>query len=233
MTDHQELRNSIPAYALGILEGEEAEALSAHIASCSSCQAELQAMLQTAEYLGHGAPEATPSAGLKDRVFSQIQPDVRAAPAEESTWWQRLFVAKQTFALVSVGLIVLLAVSNLLLWNQVRDLKNLSFETIRLSATETMPAAKGMIVVSADGQYGTLVASDLDALPESEQYQLWLIKDGQRTSGGVFSVSESGYAALKIYADEPLGSFESFGITIEPQGGSPGPTGPKILGSES
>jgi anti-sigma-K factor RskA len=33
-----------------------------------------------------------------------------------------------------------------------------------------------------------------------------------------------------VSADQPLGSFQSFGITIEPFGGSPQPTGEKILG---
>lgn len=232
MTNHQKLRDDIPAYALGMLEAEEAEALSGHIASCASCQAELQAMLQTADLLGHGAPDAQPRPELKGRVFAQIQPMAEDRPSDKAGWLQRIFGERPALAVVSLGLIVLLAVSNLLLWNQVQDFKALNFGTIRLSATDTMPEAKGMIVISADGQYGTLVASDLEPLAEAEQYQLWLIKDGERTSGGVFSVSESGYTALKIYVDEPLGSFDSFGITIEPEGGSPGPTGPKILGSE-
>lgn len=233
MTNHQELRDNIPAYALGILETDQAEELSAHIASCASCQAELQAMLHTADLLGHGALDAQPRAELKQQVFAQIQSTVEDKPSDKAGWLQRLFGEKPAFALVSMGLIVLLAVSNLLLWNQVQDFKALNFGTINLSATDTMPEAKGMIVISADGQYGTLVASDLEKLSEAEQYQLWLIKDGERTSGGVFSVSERGYAALKIYAQEPLDSFDGFGITIEPEGGSPGPTGPKILGTES
>jgi anti-sigma-K factor RskA len=60
---------------------------------------------------------------------------------------------------------------------------------------------------------------------------LWLIQDGQRTSGGVFSVSDEGYGSLWISSPEPLATYSAFGITIEPAGGSPGPTGDKVLGS--
>ena len=104
---------------------------------------------------------------------------------------------------------------------------------IDLAGTANAPTARGKIVVSTDGKYGTLVVENLEALDPSEQYQLWLIKDGKRTSGGVFSVDEKGYAAVVIDAPLPLVEYSSFGITIEPAGGSPGPTGPKVMGGKA
>ena len=73
----------------------------------------------------------------------------------------------------------------------------------------------------------------MEPLDDAQQYQLWLIRDGERTSGGVFSVSQSGYTAMQVYSREPLASFDAFGITIEPYGGSPGPTGDKVLGGDA
>jgi anti-sigma-K factor RskA len=103
--------------------------------------------------------------------------------------------------------------------------------TINLTGTEAAPEATGLLVVSLDGEHGTLVVDGLAALGEEQQYQLWLIQDGQRTSGGVFSVSEEGYGSLWISSPEPLSSYSTFGITIEPAGGSPGPSGDKVLGN--
>jgi anti-sigma-K factor RskA len=74
------------------------------------------------------------------------------------------------------------------------------------------------------------VVDSLPVLDVTHQYQLWLIKDGKRTSGGVFSVSQAGYGALAISSPQPLKEFAAFGITIEPAGGSPGPTGDKVMG---
>jgi anti-sigma-K factor RskA len=102
--------------------------------------------------------------------------------------------------------------------------------TINLTGTEAAPEATGLLVVSLDGEHGTLVVDGLAPLGQEQQYQLWLIQDGQRTSGGVFSVSEEGYGSLWISSPEPLSSYGAFGITIEPAGGSPGPTGDKVLG---
>jgi anti-sigma-K factor RskA len=89
-----------------------------------------------------------------------------------------------------------------------------------------------MLVVSQDGEHGTLVVDGLPALDEMSQYQLWLIRDEQRTNGGIFSVDEEGYGNLWVSSPEPLLSYSAFGITVEPAGGSPGPTGVKVLGGE-
>lgn len=233
MTDHDQIRENIPAYSLGILDEEQVEAISAHIASCPSCQAELLAMQETVGQLGYGASGVQPRAALKEELFSQIQEPEPAQESERTPWWQQMFGQRPVFALVSVGLILVLAVSNVLLWTQVRALENLSFGLISLTGAEAMPEAKGVLIVSADGRYGTLVASNLDPLDETEQYQLWLIRNGERTSGGVFSVSENGYTAIQVYSREALSSFDAFGITIEPYGGSPGPTGDKVLGGDA
>ncbi len=232
MQDHQEILENIPAYALGALDRDDAEQLTAHIANCSECQAELRLYQRTSEQLGLAAAERPAPAEIKDRLFSQIRTDSAPVNQDKPGLWQRWFAQRPALAWVSVGLVLLLALSNLLLWNQVQTLRTLSFRLVNLSSTDVMPEAVGMIVISGDGKYGTLVASDLTQLPEEQQYQLWLIKNGDRTSGGVFSVSESGYAALKVYSKESLDHYDSFGITIEPYGGSPGPTGDKVLGGE-
>ncbi|HEX9615972.1 MAG TPA: anti-sigma factor, partial [Anaerolineales bacterium] len=131
-------------------------------------------------------------------------------------------------------LILLLGASNLLLWQQVRELRESrpQFEVVSLLGTEAAPGATGMIVISSEGTHGTLVVDELPDLGEDEQYQLWLIRDGQRTSGGVFSVSQDGYGSVWVSSPDPLASYPSFGITIEPAGGSPGPTGKKVLGND-
>jgi anti-sigma-K factor RskA len=95
-----------------------------------------------------------------------------------------------------------------------------------------MSEAKGLMVLTGDGRSGTLVVDGLPKLGPERQYQLWLIQDGQRTSGGVFSVDSWGYGAMVIESERPLDSFQSVGVTIEPAGGSPGPTGEKVLSGE-
>jgi anti-sigma-K factor RskA len=135
----------------------------------------------------------------------------------------------------SLVVIIVLLISNLYLLNNLRAHESAELEeftTMALVATDYSPNSTGMLVISSDGEYGVLVVDELPVLDESQQYQLWLIYDGQRTSGGVFSVNDEGYGSLLIDSEQPLSSYPAFGITIEPAGGSPGPTGDKVLGGE-
>jgi anti-sigma-K factor RskA len=88
----------------------------------------------------------------------------------------------------------------------------------------------GTLVMDHQGDYGTLVVDKLAALDPSQQYQVWLLNGGNRTSGGVFSVNPDGYASLEIMAPKALSQYDSVGITVEPFGGSLAPTGLKVLG---
>ena len=97
-------------------------------------------------------------------------------------------------------------------------------------STEITPNATGLLIISRDGEHGALVVDGLPDLSEAQEYQLWLIRDGQRTSGGTFFLNKTGYGILWVRSPEPLDSFSGFGITIEPEGGSPDPTGDKVLG---
>ena len=56
--------------------------------------------------------------------------------------------------------------------------------------------------------------------PPGYQYQAWLILDGKRVSGGVFSVNTDGYGVLQITSDRPLDQYDSLGVTLEPAGGT-------------
>jgi anti-sigma-K factor RskA len=138
------------------------------------------------------------------------------------------------WGLASLLLIAALAISNVWLWQQLQRAPASApgiLPTIRLTGTQAAPDATGLLVLSQDGQHGTVVVDRLPVLSDDWEYQLWLIKDGQRTSGGVFSVNQDGYGWLWIKSPQPLSSYSGFGITIEPFGGSPAPTGDKVLGT--
>ena len=49
---------------------------------------------------------------------------------------------------------------------------------------------------------------------------------------GTFTVDEEGRATVIFELDEPIGKFAGAGVTIEPPGGSPAPTGDLAIGGE-
>jgi anti-sigma-K factor RskA len=239
MSNQEHVVELIPAYALDCLDDDEALQVARHIALCAGCREELSAYEAVVAQLALAVPDVEPPADLKRRLMARIEPATESisldtAVSQQQPWTSKLKnLAGSAFWQPAVALlIVLLLVSNVFLWRQLNQdaWSPDSFQYISLQATEVNPGARGMIVVNRSGHSGTLIVDGLPVLDESQQYQLWLLHNGEREDGGVFSVYRNGYYAMLIHATESLDQYTAFGITIEPVGGSPGPTGARVLG---
>ena len=229
----------LAAYALDCLDEAEKVEVARHLAQCAQCQSELVAYQEVTALLPLAASPADPPPDLKARLMARVRDQPRPNPqtvtsagwiARGVNWTRR---AAPAWGAISLVLVLLLGISNLMLWGQVRQMQSaqpLHMKLVQMVGTTAAPAADGVIVISGDGERGTLVVDNMPPLQQGQQYQLWLINGEQRTDGGVFSVDRSGYGSLWVSAPKPLVSYPSFGVTIEPQGGSPGPTGQKVLG---
>ena len=235
MSKETHVLDLLPAYALGSLDSDEAGRVEEHLSSCLICRNESSAFQAAVDQLSFAAPDAVPSPDLRDRLMQRVQatrPQPRApvqVPAH--SWLERLL---PVWSLASLLLVVILAGSNLFLWQRFNRLEVATspggMRAVPLTASDPASRATGYVLISADGDSGALVVDGLPPLSEDQQYQLWLIRDGQRTSGAVFSTDEKNYGGTRIRAPRPLTDYSSVGITIEPSGGSPQPTGPRVLG---
>ena len=100
--------------------------------------------------------------------------------------------------------------------------------------TQKIPINEGVagsLLLNAETNTAVLFTWDLPELPQDQIYQIWLIDaGGNRISGGLFGTSpEYEYTSIQVVASSPLNDFVGLGVTIEPWGGSPGPTGPNVL----
>lgn len=240
MNSEQHPFDLLPAYVLGSLDDEEALQVSEHLSSCVTCRAELQAFEQVVNDLPLAIDLTEPPDELKGRIMAQAskEHDTGYSEGGQSLWdriSQSIRSSAPAWGLIGLVLILILGLSNAVLWGRLNRIENVAQNvlfSIPMQGTDATPQAVGMLVVSLDGEHGTLIVDGLPALDKVSQYQLWLIRDGQRTSGGVFSVDEEGYGSLWVSSPEPLLDFQAFGVTVEPAGGSPGPTGEKVMGGE-
>jgi anti-sigma-K factor RskA len=102
-------------------------------------------------------------------------------------------------------------------------------QTIELPATQETSPANAAVLWDPDVNVAMLYAKAFPPLAPNQVYQLWLTTNGQRTSGGLFTVDQSGTGVLIFPIAGPLDSLDSMGITPEPAGGSPGPTSPPVV----
>lgn len=104
--------------------------------------------------------------------------------------------------------------------------------TIMLEGEADAPGSRGMLMISPQATWAILATLEMKPLPEDQAYQLWLISDGSRTSGGVFTVDETGYGQLRVRGVGPLTDYQAVGVSVEPAQGSDAPTGAKVLGAQ-
>ncbi len=227
----------LPAFALGALDAPEAQQVQRHLSQCKKCLRELEELQGVRSLLAFAVPPVSPDPALKARLMARVRAEgTRPVTAGEGSFLDRLTGLLQRNALVwtpiSIVLIIGLLISNLLLWQRSpRQGAGNPLRAVPLAGTDTSPrGASGVLAMSGDGREGTLVVYGLAPLTADQQYQLWLIQDGERDSGAVFSVDPEGEAIVRVDVPRTLLDYSGFGITIEPAGGSPGPTGEKVMG---
>jgi anti-sigma-K factor RskA len=212
----------LAAYALDSLDAEDTYRVAGHLAVCRACRNELQAYTRVVDELPYGVRECEPPPGLKARIMAQAR--TAKLPARPRSIW----VWTPSWVFASLAVILLLSLGNLYLFQRMGQGR--STGDWRPVALQGSGGATGLLLISDDGAHGALVVDGLAVLDDSRQYQLWLIQGGARTNGGVFSVNEDGYGALWVHSSQPLVRYDAIGVTIEPAGGSPGPTGEKVMG---
>lgn len=241
MVQNQHIVDLIPEYVLDLLDPEDYQRVTEHLHKCVDCRNELAAYRIVIDHLALAAPEKEPPMSLKSKVLAGVNPVAKKDIPTQPSWRTKLAGifsgSVPAWGIISLVLIMILGLANVYLWGQVNNLKSDSvvdspMQVVAMAGTNAAPEATAVLIISSDGEYGTLVVDMLPALDKKYTYQLWLIRDGTRTSGGIFSVSDEGYGVIEIESALPLDQYPAFGVTIEPAGGSPGPTGEKVLGGE-
>jgi anti-sigma-K factor RskA len=228
--DHDDLRDQIPAYALDSLDAAEAADLALHLEGCPTCRDELVAFRAVVDALALAARDADPSPTVRRRLLATAAAD-RAARTARPRGRSIFRPARRAWAVYALAALAIVLVGGLL-WVTFGAAGGLrSPRAVILNPTEDAPGASGELQFSRDSRAATLTVVGLPVLPDAQQYQLWLVRDGVRDSGAIFSVNENGWAETPVTLLYPAADYERFGITIEPAGGSPGPTGEGVLRS--
>lgn len=105
-------------------------------------------------------------------------------------------------------------------------------DVVIMNGLEVNPKGYGKIIWDPDKKSAILQISNLPAVPQGKDYQLWVIKDKKPISAGVFTVNDP--AKENLFKIEELievnkKSINAFAITLEPKGGVPQPTGAMYL----
>lgn len=240
-------RDNLAAYALGALDAENIPALEAHLADCLDCRSEVEDYQSVASDMLQSVPPQAPPPGLKRKLVARL-PVHQPQPSRSFAHFFKGFPVWQVASTLALLFLLVLNVFSTL---QIRDLQQrqtalaeriaqdqTTIAMLAYPSTQALPVRAdvgeitGSMLVDEDKNKAVLVLWNLPPLEAKQTYQIWLIDaNGERYSGGLFRpVTEHGYTTATVQSPRPLGQFVGIGVTVEPEGGSPGPTGSRVLG---
>lgn len=238
---HEQVVDLIPAYAIGAVDADERTSVEAHLPACGECRALLADYRAIGDDLLFAAPVAAAPAGSSERLRKQL--GVQANPVPTRGWLA--FLRGPSFAL-GVAALALLVLTNVYWAGRVGRLERDASQLTAVAQAPGIPlrvssplgdgydgaVANGVVYVQPGSKVALLCVYSMPRLEPGKTYQAWLVRDAQRVSAGTFDVNRDGYGVLIINAETPVTEYQQVGITVEPAGGSPGPTTPRMMGGE-
>lgn len=259
MSEHDTLRDLAGPYALEILDADERRIFERHLPLCAECQRAVADARAVAAALAHTVAPVDPPAALRARVLqaataaaptpSSVRPNRAgvfpwwlaaaasiAAIVSGLGWWnaadrlarteRELQAARQTLAAAQSRVADAQSVADRL----TRELSVLSApDVVRvdLKGQPAAPAATGRVYWSRS-RGATFTAANLPPLDAGRVYQLWFVTAGAPVSAALVIPDPAGRSETVL--PSPAGiEPTAFALTVEPAGGSPGPTGAMLL----
>ncbi len=246
------------SYVLDALSEPERDSFERHLQHCPLCEEEVRGLREAAARLGL-AKTLDPPPQMLLRVLAasyrtrQLPPPVgeqiglerrrnrvtwlfagsphgARRPAQRQPRVPRLAAALAAACLV---ILVVLGISQTLTRHRSGSAPTASAAISRIitapdARTQTMRTSAGgtvTVVVSAGQQAAVVSATGMRTLPSAQTYQLWVIgPDGARSAG---LLSRTGRAGPVLASGVEPG--DRIGITVEPAGGTPGPTTTPVI----
>jgi anti-sigma-K factor RskA len=239
-------------YALGALDGDEKHAFEAHLRACSLCRQELGTAQRRTALLGLAAPPLSPRPEVKSALMEKVKAEgaattksaERDAP-KKVRWALRFSLAFAVATAVLAFATFEFATQDLNRGKQIKQLQaQASQDSAALRAMGQVAGAPDTAVITLlqqaggppgqahvlyNARMGLAVYSGQIAPPPSDKsYQLWLVPaTGSPVNAGLVAANQQNGAAVIHLA--PGIAATAFAVTLEPQGGRPQPTGPKVL----
>ncbi len=220
-----DLHDLAAAYVMDALDGAERAEYERHLESCEGCQADVARLAEPVVDMAD-ALATPPSQEMRRAVLAEVAVTPQLGlPSYVVSLVPRLNRAV-TYAL-GVAAVVLAVVAGVALF-QLQDSRQIERIVTAADAETIVLTAEGFearFTYSASEAQGVFVSDSLPDLATGQTYQLWLIDDDGAAPAGLFT-PDRGLAVVLV---PELRGGVTLGLTMEPEGGSPTPSGDILL----
>ncbi len=237
--EHDALRDLLAPVALGAADPEETARVEAHAAECAVCREELAGLRSASDVLALAVPQREPSPALRASLMATVRAEAAGREAPRATAPaaapRRGLGERLRGALGSVrpwpAVAVVGAIAALLLgWNIVLqagdDPGGENVTALAVTGTADAPGVSGRVVYVPDEDTAVVRLSGLPVLDPGDAYQLWVVRDGQASSAGLF---EPTGPAQAVRVAEDLADADALAVTAQPSTSRTAPEGPILV----
>lgn len=234
---HERVSENIEAYALGALDSQEESELQAHLRECEDCSAELRAYAHVRDGLNAAVPQVSLPDEFSERLMQRAatqQREPRQLAAVAPVPRQR--ASRLPWLLVAASLILALGLGARA-WQLERELDQrratiasvVAFlggeDVVVRDAGTAGNGTRTRIYLSPEGDAAMVVFDDMPLPPPGSVYQLWIGNDSEVESVTMFEPNANGNWFRLLEPSGGLEEYDTVGVSVEREGGSPQPTG--------
>lgn len=234
-----QVRDDLPAYALGVLDADEQARVEAHLTGCPECQSALRRFETTVGALGAAVAPAMPPPALRSTLLAEIRrPSAPAAGAGHRPLLR--FRPALTVALSIAATIALVAAITFgVLFQEMRGQRDAAREGQADMAEYLKDGGSLAPLVPAQGapasaqpNHGSLALApkqdgamisvyDLTPTGNGVRYMVWAQRAGQgKVKLGELHVDSNGAGWMLLWGPEPMSSYDVVGINRVTAGAS-------------
>ncbi len=220
--EHDALRDLIAPVALGAAEPHEVARVEAHAAECAVCREELSSLRAGADLLAMAVPQLDPSPGLKASLMATVRAEAAAraepagvapARARARRSWLPAWLSRPWPAVAAAACVAALLIGGTIIL-QTGSEDGRSVTTLAMAGTPDAPGVTGSVLYVPEEDTAVVTLSRLPPLDEGDAYQLWVIRDGEARSAGLFE--PTGPAAARTVATGLAGA-DALAVTAQPR----------------
>ena len=240
-------------FSLGLLEGYELRMIEEHLSTgCEVCLEVLKENELVVSSLAYSLDDSPLNPELGTKIFDKIDAleSIRAKKPSTRFWNSISPIWLNLGSAVAVGLLIFLFVNNMSLRNELTNQKRNMAEleasikkdsgmlnyfidpnvkTVELASAMTNMDSSAKLMWNKDTSGALLLVSNMPALKQGMEYQVWCMEDGKPVSVGTFTVNKEGKSMMEIdLMPQPSNDMQVL-VTLEPEGGMPHPTGATYL----
>ena len=227
---HDFLREQAPFYALGNLSDAERSAFETHLNGCAQCKADVTAFLAVCGALAQTVEQHDPPAALRRRILGAARraPEAPYRLSALAPWFAAaaMLVVTAPVAVQGYAYDALRAAADA--QTPLAILTAPDLQRIDLAGQPAAPRASARAFWSRSRGL-VLTGANLPSLPPGRVYQLWFVTAQAPVSAGLLKPDETGRLTSVLDTPSDIPAPAALAVTIEPEGGSPGPTGAKYL----